>query len=212
MGESIKKQTRIRDTSQKRESILNGAVQTFLVEGYRNASMDRIAEHAGASKRTVYNHFPKGKDELLQAVIERLLAEKEKRKKIVYSHSRTLEEQLAKFANAELHFLTKPDYLAQVRMLAISLMSDPVLKARISEKTKGRLGSPHKKLIDWLKEAQKDGRIISENPPTIARIFYAMIEGGLVWPALFQPCQSMRMFRPFRDELIKTFLIRFRRT
>ena len=61
-----------RDTSKKRESILDAAVKAFADEGYENASMDRIAEIADASKRTVYNHFP-SKDVLFEEVLDRFI-------------------------------------------------------------------------------------------------------------------------------------------
>ena len=57
-----------RDTTQKRETIISAAIQIFIEEGFDNASMDRIAERANASKRTVYNHFP-SKEELFHAAI-----------------------------------------------------------------------------------------------------------------------------------------------
>ena len=47
-----------RDTSKKRLAILDGAIRVFIENGYETSSMDRIAEAAGVSKRTVYNHFP----------------------------------------------------------------------------------------------------------------------------------------------------------
>ena len=55
----------------KRDIILDAATMAFRDEGYECTSMDRIAELAGASKRTVYNHFG-SKEALFQAVVERL--------------------------------------------------------------------------------------------------------------------------------------------
>jgi TetR/AcrR family transcriptional repressor of mexJK operon len=55
----------------KRKLVIAAAHQVFIEQGYGNASMDRIAEVAGVSKRTVYNHF-EGKYELFSAVIMRL--------------------------------------------------------------------------------------------------------------------------------------------
>jgi TetR/AcrR family transcriptional regulator of autoinduction and epiphytic fitness len=41
----------------KRGQILDAAVAEFQERGFAGASMDRIAERANVSKRTVYNHF-----------------------------------------------------------------------------------------------------------------------------------------------------------
>ena len=51
----------------KRKTILDAAMAAFRDDGYESASMDRIAELAGASKRTVYNHFG-SKEALFQAI------------------------------------------------------------------------------------------------------------------------------------------------
>lgn len=53
-----------------RGAILSAARQIFSAEGYDGASMDRIAEAAGVTKRTVYGHFP-SKDALFARVIDR---------------------------------------------------------------------------------------------------------------------------------------------
>lgn len=41
----------------KRQKILDSAKQLFLTHGYHGSSMNEIAEQAGVSKLTVYNHF-----------------------------------------------------------------------------------------------------------------------------------------------------------
>jgi len=41
----------------KRRAILDAAIATFLQDGYERATLDVIAERAGVSKQTAYNHF-----------------------------------------------------------------------------------------------------------------------------------------------------------
>jgi AcrR family transcriptional regulator len=55
----------------KREQILQGAMQVFLQQGYAGTSMDRVAEKAGVSKNTIYNHF-QDKEGLFTALIEQI--------------------------------------------------------------------------------------------------------------------------------------------
>lgn len=50
-------QTRTARGADTRETILFAGKDVFLEEGYEGASMDRIAERAGVTKRTVYAHF-----------------------------------------------------------------------------------------------------------------------------------------------------------
>ncbi|MGO4751672.1 TetR/AcrR family transcriptional regulator, partial [Streptomyces sp. 2MCAF27] len=54
----------------REQQMLDAAVQTFARRGYRNASMDDIAEQAGVSKPLVYLYL-NSKDELFAACIRR---------------------------------------------------------------------------------------------------------------------------------------------
>jgi AcrR family transcriptional regulator len=53
----------------KRAAIVAAARQAFLENGYAQASMDRIAESAAVSVKTIYRHF-ENKDELFSAVMQ----------------------------------------------------------------------------------------------------------------------------------------------
>lgn len=53
----------------KRTAIVDAARQSFLEGGYAQTSMDRIAEAAGVSVKTVYRHF-QNKDDLFSAVMQ----------------------------------------------------------------------------------------------------------------------------------------------
>ncbi|WP_424187229.1 TetR/AcrR family transcriptional regulator [Actinokineospora sp. G85] len=56
-------------SSEKRRAILAGALKVFAHDGYTRASVDAIAAEAGASTRTIYNHF-QDKAHLFHTVIE----------------------------------------------------------------------------------------------------------------------------------------------
>jgi AcrR family transcriptional regulator len=56
---------------EKREQILQGAMQVFLNQGYASTSMDQVAAAAGVSKQTIYSHFH-DKEGLFTALIERV--------------------------------------------------------------------------------------------------------------------------------------------
>ena len=84
----------------KRDAILEAATTAFRDEGFECTSMDRIAELAGASKRTVYNHF-RSKEALFQAVVERLFEDAAALKRVEWDSERPIEHQLADFARAK---------------------------------------------------------------------------------------------------------------
>jgi AcrR family transcriptional regulator len=55
----------------KATAIAHAACAVFGRDGYSRASIDTIAAEAGASTRTLYNHFPGGKEELFRTVMQR---------------------------------------------------------------------------------------------------------------------------------------------
>lgn len=58
----------------RRRRILASALDTFLRDGYRHATMERVAEDVGVSKQTLYNYFA-DKEELFLSLIEAYHAE-----------------------------------------------------------------------------------------------------------------------------------------
>ncbi|HLO87385.1 MAG TPA: TetR/AcrR family transcriptional regulator [Nostocaceae cyanobacterium] len=105
------------NSADKVEKILQGAMQEFLTHGYAATSMDRIAEAAGVSKATVYNHF-QDKVGLFSALIEELA---KKRFQSIFGQL-SLEGEpyvvlrgLAKTALEQM--TTDPEYLAFERVL-----------------------------------------------------------------------------------------------
>lgn len=62
-------------TQQKREQILEGALEIFLQQGYEGTSMDRVAATARVSKITIYKHF-QDKEGLFTALIEHVTTER----------------------------------------------------------------------------------------------------------------------------------------
>lgn len=54
--------------ARKRKQIVDAALTAFLEQGYADSSVNRIAEDAGVSIKTLYRHF-ETKDELFSAVI-----------------------------------------------------------------------------------------------------------------------------------------------
>ena len=53
----INKTIKTRDKSKKRNMIIEGAIKSYMEHGYKNVSMDTIAEYAGVSKKTIYHWF-----------------------------------------------------------------------------------------------------------------------------------------------------------
>lgn len=194
-----------RDTSEKRQSIVDAALRVFCEEGYDGASMDRIAEVAGASKRTVYNHFGRKRD-LFQAVVDDFVTEMASLKEIPYDPDRSLEAQLSDFADAEIALSSNPTWLRFTLVLLTVFFSDPDLAAT----TRARYGTGEDTLATWLRDAVTDGAVAAEDPQTAARVFWSMLGGAFTWPALYQGSPDRAYVEALKGELIATFLCRYR--
>jgi TetR/AcrR family transcriptional regulator of autoinduction and epiphytic fitness len=193
-----------RDKSKKRATILNGAIDVFISMGYELASMDKIAETAKVSKRTVYNHFG-SKENLFQAIVNDFLAQRQSLKTIKYNPEKSLEEQLLEFANAEIFLINSPKRLEISRFLTIVFLKD----INYARETVAKYPPNYNVLIDWLKEAEKDSKIKTDNLLLAARVFYALVEGAITYPGLFSNGINKSAFEPMLDEIIATFLARY---
>jgi TetR/AcrR family transcriptional regulator of autoinduction and epiphytic fitness len=105
-----------RKKSKKRVAILDGAIEVFIDMGYELASMDKIAETAGVSKRTVYNHFG-SKENLFLVIVDDFLKKRQQLKVIKYDSNIALEEQLEAFINAEIFLIDSKTRLGLSRFL-----------------------------------------------------------------------------------------------
>lgn len=194
-----------RDTSRKRDSILDAALEAFQNEGFDNTSMDRIAELAGASKRTVYNHFA-SKDALFKAVISRFMGEISALKQIPYDAGQSLEEQLDQFAETKLRILDNPAWMGLFKVGLGVLIRDPEL-ARESL-AQAETGEDY--LAHWLQAATADGRLHVEDPELASEVFWAMLSGAFIWPHLIQGAMDTAHIHALKEELIQIFLARYR--
>ncbi len=193
-----------RDKSKKRATILNGAIDVFISMGYELASMDKIAETARVSKRTVYNHFG-SKENLFQAIVDDFLAQRQSLKTIAYNPEKSLEEQLLAFANAEIFLIDSPRRSGISRFLTTVFLKD----INYARETVAKYPPSYGMLLDWLKEAEKDGKIKTGNLLLAARVFYALVEGAITYPGLFSGGINKSAVKPMLDEIIATFLARY---
>lgn len=193
-----------RDKSKKRATILEGAVDVFISMGYELTSMDKIAETAGVSKRTIYNHFG-SKENLFQAIVADFLAQRQSLKTITYDPEISLEEQLLAFANAEIFLINSPRRIEISRFLTIVFLKD----INYARETVSKYPPNYGVLLEWLKQAEKDGKIKTDNVLLAARVFYALVEGAITYPALFTYGINKSAFEPMLDEIIATFLARY---
>lgn len=112
--------------SDKREQILQGAMQIFLSQGYASTSMDRIATTAGVSKQTIYSHF-QDKEGLFTALIERVTIQRVQEELGTEVWSGEPAVLLRQLAQAFLHRTADSDYLNLLRVVIAESVRFPEL-------------------------------------------------------------------------------------
>ncbi|MGB5704538.1 MAG: TetR/AcrR family transcriptional regulator [Polyangiales bacterium] len=189
----------------KRETILEAATTAFRDEGYECASMDRIAEGAGASKRTVYNHFG-SKEGLFEAVVERLFEAAAALKRVEWDPDRPLEDQLSDFARAKT--LVAEDQAS--RCLARVVLGVYVKQPELIQGVLARAADDEKALVVWIRKADQAGRLTVPDPERAASMFWAMASGALFWPQLLEGPIDPAEREVIMGEVVQMFLARYR--
>lgn len=166
-------------SEQKHLDILEAAKAAFLERGFDNVSMDSIADRASVSKRTVYNHF-ENKDALFEAITEQLIMHVKGGLRVDYDPSKSLEEQLRTIAELQVRMSEDEDMLRTARMLLAGMMSTPESCRDALQRAKWE----KEPLIDWIKAAQADDRLVNCDVEISAHLFRSMLDGMFFWPRI----------------------------
>ena len=170
-------QPRLTLTQRKRRDILAAARAEFLEAGFRDTSMDRVAERAQVSKRTVYNHFP-SKEDLFKAITRQFIDDMRQAISVAYDPARTLEDQLREIAEREVAQVTDPEYVAMFRVFLAEVGSFQEAFSEILAET----GSGHDPIEAWIGAAVGDGRLDVASTALASVQFTSLLKGALFWP------------------------------
>ena len=195
--------TEARRRSPKRAAVIEAATEEFLTHGFEGTSMDRIAETARVSKRTVYDHFP-SKEDLFQAISHEILERVEQMPAHAYSAEEPLEDQLIRIGNDFADTITSQAFMKLSRVVIARFIQAPELGQRTA-KAHGRL---RRDMIALFKEGRKDGRLRLTKPERAAVQFCGLIKEAAFWPELMagQKPLSQRERRAVVSSAVDMFL------
>lgn len=191
----------------KHEAIINAAAYEFREGGFAATSMDRIAERAGVSKRTVYNHFA-NKDALFGAILEVLWDRARRAAEIEYDPGLPLADQLGTLAHRKLDVLADSNYLGLARALVAEAIRSPgFLQDKWAQLAAEEAGLPR-----WLEAAADDGRLTVDDPAAAAEQFLVLLKGYAFWPQVVGvlPPPTVDERRAIIDSAVEMFLARYR--
>jgi len=114
------------DGSAKRRQIMEGARTVFLASGFDGASMNDIARVSGVSKGTLYVYFD-SKERLFEALIREERRQQAERLTDFSLEGRDVRASLFKFGCTLIEMMSRPDTLAQVRIVIAASTKFPQL-------------------------------------------------------------------------------------
>lgn len=161
----------------RRDAILEAATRLFSVKGFKEASMNELAEITGVAQGTIFYHF-KNKEGLFISTLERV------KETILEQFEKYIKEQ--KFNNG----LEKVEGAISFYLYLAGAIGDEFLLlhrhdaykfAEINQTCRGQLEAIYDCFLNILEEAmlegQKDGSIRELNARKTALILFSMVDG-----------------------------------
>lgn len=165
----------------KRNDILEGAQRAFKEFGVGDASMDKIAEMANVSKRTVYNHF-ESKEVLVSHIIRDIWSKTIVGYDFKYDASSDLKAQLMELVINEVQFSQNEEFFELVRVaISHTLFSQDTFRSEMSQ-----FFEQDTALIRWLKAACEDQRFDGMDPLKANKQIIALLKGQSFWPQILR--------------------------
>lgn len=163
----------------KHDAIVGAAKRAFLEFGIQGTSMDKLAEMAEVSKRTVYNHFS-SKEQLVLHMLAELWTQTMVDVDVPYSSNEPLEEQLLRLVEAEIELVSGEEFLGLSRAAAEYYMFQPEkLQDALSE-----FPAETTALHRWLMAAMDDGRLRRADVELAFEQLHSLVKGACYWPQL----------------------------
>ncbi|MFI3155011.1 MAG: TetR/AcrR family transcriptional regulator [Methylococcaceae bacterium] len=178
-------------TDPKRQAILNGATRMFLAHGYRNVSMEKIAQAAPVSKATLYNHFD-SKNALLAAVIAELCESLLQTMIQVTIEPDDVENNLTQIATSAVDLIFAEDALAIYRLVIAESPDFPELGQLFYQSGPQTVLT---QLEDYFRQLNAEGSFNIADPVFAADAFFSMLKGDL-----HLRCLLSKTIRPSADE------------
>lgn len=172
-------ETPTRLTDRKRQAILDAAAVQFRSHGFEATSMDKIALEAGVSKRTVYNHFP-SKDDLFGATLMELFHAGAGEADAAYDAAAPLRPQLESMLRRKLRMQATREFIDLARVAVAEAIHSPERAAPII----ARIGQREEGLTGWIRAAQRDGKLIGDDPAFASTILQGQLKAVAFWPQI----------------------------
>lgn len=194
-------------SQRKRLDILNAAETLFFQQGVEHTSMDQVASLAGASKRTVYNHF-ENKDVLFQAILVFMFEKVRQEQAVVFDAAVPIAEQLTRIAEQEVALLTSEEFLKVAKVAFMQMLQQPDLAKSLASNNMGC----KQDLVAFLEAGVQAQVLTIDDVEFAAKQFVYQLKSLIFYPLLYGfERQEGDSDTKVISETVKMFLARYGR-
>ncbi|MCK4856712.1 MAG: TetR/AcrR family transcriptional regulator [candidate division Zixibacteria bacterium] len=162
------KKRRVLPANERKEMILDAALEIFSRHGYERSDVDAIARQAGIGKGTIYRHFP-SKQKLFLALVDRGYELLKERMKLVPRLRDSLQQAFRRGMESHANFFIENPKYYRVMMLEL-----PDYRLRIGGDIMRRHQRYIQPLVKGIKTRIKNGQIEKIDPEFAAFVLAAM--------------------------------------
>ena len=172
---ATKRQTREERRAETRERLLRAARTVFARRGVQAATVDEIAEEAGFTTGALYSNF-KGKEDLVLAVEEDMIAREIREYTEIFARGRTLDERSRGGADRWMAILREePDYFPLFVELWSAAVRDPELREKFAQRSAAMRDASARMIEEGAADLGLD--VPEEDAQTLATVVNALGNG-----------------------------------
>ena len=160
-----------RRKEQKKDNIRRAALELFQALGFRKVSINDIAQKAGVSQVTIYNHFG-SKDELVRDVIKNLFY------RMLDKYRDIIREEIPFLEKLQAIVFDKSEIVGQFHgeLTQTALSQDPEMRQFVESMWRGEV---NQMLIDLFEDGRKQGYISPDISQEAILSYYEIFRQGM---------------------------------
>jgi len=160
-----------RRKEQKKDNIRRAALELFQTYGFRKVSINDIAQKAGVSQVTIYNHFG-SKDELVRDVIKNLFH------RMLDKYRDVIREEIPFLEKLQAIVFDKSEIVGQFHgeLTQAALSQDPGMRQFVESMWRGEVDQM---LIDLFEDGRKQGYISPDISQEAILTYYEIFRQGI---------------------------------